>query len=117
MDADTLPPSKFEFCHIALDGYTYHSPAAGYVGSKSYGAYTIHTPFYSTQVAPPPSLHKTPWSKLSYNQYKKIQDDIRVYLSRNPLSYADVSHLDTLRLATVAPSYKLTPFETEFFIW
>lgn len=116
-DADTLHRSKFEFCHVALDGYTYNSTSQDYISATTYGSYTIHTPFYSTHVAPPPTIHKTPWSKLSYTQYIEIQKNIREYLRRNPLTYADVSSSDTLHLATVSPVYCLTPFETEFFIW
>ena len=116
-DSHALHASKFEFCHVALDGYTFHSTSPRYVASTTYGAYTIHTPFYSTQVAPPPALHETPWSKLSYEEYREIQDNIRRYLATNPLCYGDVAHLDPLHKATVSPSHHLTPFETEFFIW
>ena len=115
-DANTLHPSKFAYCHFILDGYTYYSPLQSYVNDKNYGTYTLLTPFYARQVFAAPASF-TCWSKLSYEEYINIQGDIRVYLSEIPLTYNNVSHLDSNRLATVTPAYALSPFETEFFVW
>ena len=116
-DANTLHRSKFENCHFILDGYTYFSPVKSYIGQKSYGSYTILTPFYAKQVFATSTASLACWSKLSYEEYINIQGDIRVYLNANPLVYDNVKHLNPHRAATVSMNYPLTAFETEFFIW
>jgi hypothetical protein len=116
-DANTLHRSKFEYCHFILDGYTYFSPVPSYIGRKSYGSYTILTPFYATQVLGTSTASLACWSNLSYEEYINIQDDIRVYLNANPLVYNNVKHLAPHGLTTVSMAYPLTAFETEFFIW
>lgn len=120
-DAHTLHPTKFQYCHVTLDGYTYHpsNPRdARYISTNTYGTYVINTPYYDTDVAPvAPATPRTVWSKLSYQEYIQIQENIRTHLRLHPFAYADVMHLDLTHLATVVPTYPLTPFETEFFIW
>ena len=116
-DSTSVHPSKFKYCHPALDGFTYYSPYKSYRDSKTYGSYTILTPFYHRQVASIVLSTRTVWSKLSHHEYINIQNENRSYLTTTPMTYNDVCHLDHLHLATVATSYKLSPFETEFFIW
>ena len=116
-DSTSADPSKFKYCHLPLDGFTYYSPYKSYYNTIPYSSYTILTPFYHRQVAAMSLSKRTVWSKLSYPEYINIQKDIRLYLHANPIIYKNVSHLDSLHLATVTPSYKLTPFETEFFVW
>ena len=121
VDATTVVSTKFQYCHLTLDGYTYHPSNAldpRYLTTHTYGTYVINTPYYDRDVAPiAPTDTRTAWSKLSYEEYIQIQENIRTHLDLHPFTYADVRHLDTLHLATVAPAYPLTPFETEFFIW
>lgn len=116
-DSTSVDPSKFKYCHLPLDGFTYYSPYKSYRKTIPYHSYTILTPFYHRQVNSMPLSKRTVWSKLSYLEYINIQNEIRSYLTATPMTYNDVRHLDPSHLATVAPSYKLTPFETEFFIW
>lgn len=117
-DSPTVDPTKFKYCHVALDGYTYYSPQASYQSQKGYNGYDILTPFYHRQVALPLVSYRTPWSKIStWEEYITIQNDIRDYFITNPFTYDNVKHLDVSHLASVHPTYKLTPFEVEFFVW
>lgn len=121
-DSNTININKFQFCHVILDGYTYYpsSNRAKYKGRNNYSGYIIHTPFYVTDVKPV-LINKslTSWSKLSYGQYIDIQNDIRDYFVKRPLTYGHVAFLDVSRraTATITSTYVLTPFEAEFFIW
>ena len=117
-DSPSVDYSKFEYCHVALDGYTYYSPQESYQSKKGYNGYDILTPFYHRQVASSLVSHRTRWSKIStWQEYITIQRDIRDYFNTNPFTYDNVKHLDASHLASVHPTYKLTPFEAEFFIW
>ena len=117
-DSNTVDATKFRFCHFILDGITYYSAGKKYWASKSYSGYRIDTPFFQRMIGLPPSASGfTPWSKLSEKEYKSIQTSIRGYFLSHPLTYGHVIHLDPTGLCRQRPSYQLSPFESEFFVW
>lgn len=122
-DSNKIDSSKFKYCHFILDGITYFStlPKGKYLSKKDYNGYEINTPFYSTQIIKSKKKTNgeslTPWSKLDYEEYKIIQDNVNKYFEKYPFKYKYVKGLDINNSANKDDEYELTPFEIEFFVW
>lgn len=115
--------NKFEYCHTALDGYTY-CPSTASRTSAIYLSYScvcplgLRLPFYTEEVRPTINIRTlSPWSKLSQNEYVQIQHNIREYWIAHPITYGSIRYLDVLCLAACSPDTLLTPFQLEFLIW
>lgn len=105
---------KFQYCHMAIDRYTYN----GY-----------RLPFYKNIVyKSKANKYNGPlkaWSNLEKSSdpgYKEISSDIIKYITENPKTfndYLEIGHriglFDTI--SRLEEDYVLTPFEAEFFIW
>ena len=102
---------KFQFCHMALDGFAY---AGGYRLS-----------YYRDVVCPAISRDNSnlkAWSKLSQTEYQTIVNDIASYVATHPKTYNTyLRYCHSLGLFTSAKplknDYVLTIFEAEFFLW
>lgn len=114
---------KFDFCHVALDGFTY-CPSTSSRNTGIYKKYSKPSragfllPFYTENVAKTiPIKNLTAWSKLDYDEYIKIQDDIFNFLTKQPVTYSTVAKYNMAHLSGCSLNYRLTPFQTEFFLW
>ncbi len=106
--------NKFDYCHIALDGYTYK------------GLYPLS--FYRDYVYPwkygcsPQNL--SPWSNLCFQEYTTIVKDIREKFDSFPRTFNNYlkacnnnSLYKNIPLLSNNDDRILTPFEAEFFLW
>lgn len=123
-DADeAVPFNKFKFAHVALDGFTF-CPSSSGRGWNSYLRYFrisrsgLQLPFYTEVVNPLVNIKTlSAWSKLNYEEYISVQNEMREYFAKNPILYSDIAHLDPHHLAGCHGSTVLTPFQSEFFLW
>ena len=120
---DTITPSmqsKFDDCHIALDGFTYIENPTNYPLS-----------FYRDVVIPwkygsMPRRTIKFWSRLDYDNYKTAVNNIRAFFDVPEHKHTFNESLSACHatgiLTRVSPvpnedDRVLTPFEAEFFIW
>ena len=118
---DTITPSmqtKFDNCHIALDGFTY-------IGNKNYQLSFYRDVVYPWKYGSMPR-RTIFWSRLDYNNYKTAVDNIREFFDISEHKHTFNEYLSACHatgiLTRVSPvpnedDRVLTPFEAEFFIW
>ena len=101
---------KFQFCHMALDGFTY---AGGY-----------RLCYYRDVVCEErrTNQHLTSWSKLTESEYDEIANKLATHVAKRPKTYNTyLRFCHSLGLFTrvelLKNDYVLTIFEAEFFIW
>lgn len=121
---------KFDYCHVALDQYTYwpnigtSRTSASYIRkirSITLVGTTLTTPFYTEMVnSLVPFSNLVSWRNLSYHStttigYYDIQKHIRAYISGSPIYSTNVLNPTGI---PIPPSPKpLTPFQVEFLLW
>ena len=108
---------KFDYCHIALDGYTFN-------GTKAYALSFYRDRVFIWRHEEENIKFTTAWSKLEYEDYKIITDDLREFILFHPCTFNDyLAACNNSGLFTnIAPlsdeeNRMLTPFEVEFFLW
>lgn len=109
---------KFNFCHMALDGYTY----SGYKGKYPLAFYRDKV--YPWTLGRNALRNLVAWSNLDKPDYDTIVQDIQDFFTANPRTFND--YLNACHSAGVfthitplspADNRDLTPFEAEFFLW
>ena len=108
---------KFDYCHIALDGYTFN-------GTKAYKLSFCRDCVFPWRFGNETVNFTTAWSKLDYNDYIIITNAIREFIRSHPNTFNDyltacqnVGLFANIPLVSSVENRILTPFETEFFIW
>ena len=108
---------KFDYCHMALDGYTYNAPQTQY--PLSFYRDYVHFWAYGNE---PKGLYS--WSNLEHSKYTNTNKFIRDKIECFPRTFND--YLNACKSEGLFTSVNpisdldirpLTPFEAEFFIW